>query len=150
MGGGGWCSVAGKENQLRKHLTLSLVVAAIALLTLAGCNLLPMDLQGAWTLNTGTGYEVIESTRDTFTLTAYSDTFVWEGEWVCSIEEVDKSEGHLLMKTSSTSGTLAGVTDNGEFSYWYYELIDGDPLYVNYSTAGYPSVVAYGPYWSDK
>jgi hypothetical protein len=129
---------------------LSLVLAVVALLALAGCNLLPMDLLGIWTLNTGSGYEVIEFTRDTFTLTDYSSTFVFEGEWVCSIEEVDQAASHLLMKTTSTSGTLAGTSDNGDLSYWYYELIGDEPLYVNFSTAGYPADTAYGPYWGDK
>jgi hypothetical protein len=134
---------------LRKRLMLSLVLAVVTLLSLIGCNLLPMDLKGIWTQNTESGYEVLEFTQDTFTLTDYSDTFAFEGEWVCSIEKVDRAASHLLMRTTSTSGTLTGITGNGEFSYWYYEL-DDDPLYVNYSTAGYPSVVAYGPYWSDK
>jgi hypothetical protein len=127
---------------MRKRFLQGLLLAGLTLLLLAGCAFAPLSILGTWVR--GPGDESVE-----FTLTKYTLTdLTVGGTWECSIKQVDAGNQQIKMETTSTSGSLAGFSYEGQEWYLLYDVA-GDTMYIGISTANYPTATPFGPYYKN-
>jgi hypothetical protein len=125
---------------MRNRLIAVAVAIAALCFGLTGCELIPKDLIGTWTMTEGSNTITMTFEPRTISLRQTDEP----GTLSFSVEATDSDARHIDTAVTEAAGAFSSMTIGTSY-YWYYELRP-DGLYFMFATIAYPPAVQSGPF----